>query len=129
MDGVALPALIPGPGLPRPQGSERIPVQLDTETGPAGSFLNDLAVDDERGFVYIADVGGAGEPALVTVDIDNRSSRRFSASPALRAENLDLVVDGRVIGTKGIDGKLKPARIAVNPSPCRPTARPSTSGP
>ena len=85
------------------------------ETGPAGSFLNDLAVDDERGFVYIADVGGAGEPALVTVDINNSSSRRFSASPALRAEDLDLLVEGRVIGTKGSDGRVKPARIAVNP--------------
>mgnify|MGYP001061091042 CR=1 FL=1 len=85
------------------------------ETGPAGSFLNDLAVDDERGFVYIADVGGTGEPALVTVDINKASSRRFSASPALNAENLDLVVEGRVIGAKGDDGKPKPARIAVNP--------------
>jgi sugar lactone lactonase YvrE len=85
------------------------------ETAPAGSFLNDLAVDDERGFVYIADVGGAGEPALVTVDINKASARRFSASAALQAEDLDLVVEGRVIGTKGEDGKLKPARIAVNP--------------
>ena len=85
------------------------------ETGPAGSFLNDLAVDDERGFVYIADVGGAGVPALVTVDIEKASSRRFGASPALQAEDLDLVVEGRVIGAKGDDGKLKPARIAVNP--------------
>jgi sugar lactone lactonase YvrE len=85
------------------------------ETGPAGSFLNDLAVDDARGFVYIADVGGGHEPALVTVDINNSSSRRFSASPALQAEDVDLVVEGRLIGTKGSDGKLKPARIAVNP--------------
>lgn len=85
------------------------------ETGPVGSFLNDLAVDDERGFVYIADVGGAHEPALVTVDINNHTSRRFSASPALQAEDVDLIVEGRLIGTKGNDGKLKAARIAVNP--------------
>jgi sugar lactone lactonase YvrE len=85
------------------------------QTGPVGSFLNDLAVDDARGFVYIADPGGSHEPALVVVDLKQRTSRRFSASPALQAENLDLVVEGRVMGPKGEDGKVKPARIAVNP--------------
>ncbi len=85
------------------------------QTGPVGSFLNDLAVDDARGFVYIADPGGSHEPALVVVDLKQRTSRRFSASPALQAENLDLVVEDRVIGPKGEDGKVKPARIAVNP--------------
>lgn len=85
------------------------------ETGPVGSFLNDLAVDDERGFVYLADVGGAHEPALVTVDLNTQSSRRFSASPALQAEDVDLVMEGRVIGIRQEDGSFKPARIAVNP--------------
>jgi sugar lactone lactonase YvrE len=85
------------------------------ETGPVGSFLNDLAVDDARGFVYIADPGGSHEPALVVVDLSKRSSRRFTASPALQAEDADLVVEGRVIGPRGEDGKVKPARIAVNP--------------
>lgn len=85
------------------------------ETGPVGSFLNDLAVDDARGFVYLADVGGQYDPALVTVDLTSGKSRRFSASPALQAEDLDLVVEGRVIGTRGEDGAFKPARVAVNP--------------
>ena len=85
------------------------------ETGPVGSFLNDLAVDDARGFVYLADVGGSHEPALVTVDLKAHASRRFTASPALQAEDLDLVVEGRVIGPRGEDGKVKPARVAVNP--------------
>lgn len=80
------------------------------ETGPVGSFLNDLAVDDERGFVYIADVGGAHEPALVALDLSSGLSRRFTASPALAPEDLDLVVGGRVVRL----GE-KPARIAVNP--------------
>ena len=85
------------------------------ETGPVGSFLNDLVVDEARGFVYIADPGGSHEPALVVVDLNHRSSRRFTASPALQAENVDLVVEGRVIGFRGEDGKVKPARIGVNP--------------
>ncbi len=85
------------------------------ETGPVGSFLNDLAVDDERGFVYLADLGGSHEPALVTVNLESGSSRRFSASPSLQAEDVDLVVEGRVIGTRGDDGVFKPARMGVNP--------------
>lgn len=85
------------------------------ESGPVGSFLNDLAVDDERGFVYIADVGGAHEPALVTVDLAAGTSRRFTASTALAAEDVDLVVEGRVIRLPGADGEPRPARIAVNP--------------
>lgn len=85
------------------------------ETGPAGSFLNDLAVDAGRDFVYIADVGGSAEPALVTLDLDTGSARRFTASEALAAEDVDLVVDGRVLGSKDKTGEVDPARIAVNP--------------
>ena len=85
------------------------------ETGPAGSFLNDLAVDDERGFVYLADVGGNREPGLVVVDLTRLTSRRFAASPALQAEDVDLVVEGRVIGPRGDDGQVEPVRITLNP--------------
>ena len=85
------------------------------ETGPVGSFLNDLAVDDARGFVYLADIGGSHEPALVVLDVNQRTSRRFTASPALQAQDVDLVVDGRVLGPRGEDGTVKPARVAVNP--------------
>ena len=80
-----------------------------------GSFLNDLAVDEERGFIYIADVGGTEEPALVIVDLSNNQARRFSASEALAAEDVDLVVEGRVLGAPDETGKFNPARIAVNP--------------
>lgn len=85
------------------------------ETAPLGSFLNDLAVDDERGFVYLADIGGAQGPALVTVDLNRQVSRRFGASPALQAEDVDLVVEGRVIGTRDQGEGFRAARVAVNP--------------
>ena len=96
-------------------GSLTFRYDFPPETGPVGSFLNDLAVDDERGFVYIADVGGDHAPALVWVDLNTKTSRRFTDSAALEAEDVDLVVEGRVIGFMGEDGQLKPARIAVNP--------------
>jgi sugar lactone lactonase YvrE len=49
------------------------------------------------------------------VDLDTKTSRRFTNSAALIAEDVDLIVEGRVIGFQGEDGQLKPARIAVNP--------------
>ena len=85
------------------------------EVAPLGCFLNDLAVDDQRGFVYIADPGGSHEPALVIVDLNNRSARRFTASPALRAEAVDLVVEGRVMTRPDAEGKPQPIRVGVNP--------------
>ena len=85
------------------------------ETGPVGSFLNDLAVDAARGFVYIADPGGSHEPALVVVDVKNRSSRRFSASPTLQAEAVDVVVEDRIVESRDQNGNVKPARVGVNP--------------
>jgi sugar lactone lactonase YvrE len=84
-------------------------------TGPKGSFLNDLAVDARRGFVYLADVGGLHDPALVVVDINRQESRRFTGSPALAAEDVDLIVDGRVVRVPDEQGEPRPARIAVNP--------------
>jgi len=115
---------------PEPQAPKLIAFSLSTgeavfrhnfppETGPVGSFLNDLAVDAQRGFVYIADVGAntdsAIEPAIVVVDLAANRSRRFTASDTLAAEDVDLVVEGRVLGPRDADGKLDPARIALNP--------------
>ncbi len=111
---------------PEPQAPKLIAFSLQTgeavfrhnfpsETGPVGSFLNDLAIDAQRGFVYIADVGGSAEPAIVVVDLAANRSRRFTASDTLAAEDVDLVVEGRVLGPRDDDGKLDPARIAVNP--------------
>jgi sugar lactone lactonase YvrE len=51
---------------------------------------------------------------LVVVDLGEGRSRRFSASEALQAEDVDLVVEGRVVELPGADGP-RPARIAVNP--------------
>lgn len=85
------------------------------ETAPPGSFLNDLAVDDREGFVYIADPGGVAEPALVILDLNAGTSRRFTASPTLQSENVDLRVGGQIVGTRGANGEFKPVRVAVNP--------------
>ncbi|MEN8175863.1 MAG: L-dopachrome tautomerase-related protein [Pseudomonadota bacterium] len=85
------------------------------ETGPVGSFIQDLAVDDRNGWVYLADVGGVHEPAIVVVNLDTNRSRRFTASPALQAEDVDLVVENRILQMPDAQGELQPARLAINP--------------
>lgn len=84
-------------------------------TGAKGTFLQDLAVDAKRGFVYLADIGGQFDPAIVVVDIKKKTSRRFTGHPSLEAEDVDLVVDGRAAVFPNAEGKSEPARIAINP--------------
>lgn len=96
-------------------GSVVFRYDFPSETGPKGSFLQDVAVDEDHGFVYIADVGGAHEPAIVVVDLGKNASRRFTGHPSLSPEDVDLVVEEKVITIADADGQPKPARIGINP--------------
>lgn len=80
---------------------------------PEGQILQDLAVDAERGFVYIADCGL--DPAIVVVDIKRGTSRRFAGHASLQGEEVELVVEGQSLLFPGEGGKLGPARVGINP--------------
>jgi sugar lactone lactonase YvrE len=82
-------------------------------TGPKGGIMQDLAVDEERGFVYIADCGS--RPAIVVVDINNNTSRRFENHPSLNAENVNLVVEGQKLLFPDAEGNMQDARVPINP--------------
>lgn len=82
-------------------------------TAPAGQILQDLAVDGERGFVYVADCGL--DPAIVVVDIQRGTSRRFKGHPSLAGENVDLVMEGKPLLFPGEGGRMAPARVGINP--------------
>jgi sugar lactone lactonase YvrE len=82
-------------------------------TGPRGGIMQDLAVDAERGFVYIADCGS--RPAIVVVDVNANTSRRFENHPALNAEDVDLVVEDKRLMFSNADGVMQPASVPVNP--------------
>ncbi|MNQ57388.1 Major royal jelly protein [compost metagenome] len=83
------------------------------QVAPKGQILQDLAVDGERGFVYIADCGP--DPAIVSVDINKGTARRFSGHPSLAAEDVELVVEGKPLLFPGEGGKMAPARVGINP--------------
>ncbi|WP_137821902.1 L-dopachrome tautomerase-related protein [Pseudomonas sp. D(2018)] len=80
---------------------------------PAGQILQDLAVDGERGFVYVADCGL--DPAIVVVDTKKGTARRFRGHPSLAAEDVELVVEGKPLLFPGEGGRMAPARVGINP--------------
>jgi hypothetical protein len=83
------------------------------DVGPVGGIMQDIAVDAERGFVYIADCGA--NPAIVIVDIHRNTAWKWSDHPSLAAENVDLVVEGQRLLFPRPDGSMAPARVPVNP--------------
>jgi len=86
---------------------------FDKTVAPRTQILQDLAVDGERGLVYIADCGD--DPAIVVVDINKNTARRFSKHPSLASENLNLVVEGESLLFPDANGKMGPARVGINP--------------
>lgn len=84
---------------------------------PTGtSFPQDLTVDAKNGFVYLADSGVSGlPPAIIAVDLNQKTTRRFEASPSLKAEDVNLVVESRVLSFPDDAGNMVPARIGINP--------------
>ena len=87
--------------------------RYDFPESATGTIMQDLAVDGERGFVYIADCGS--NPAIVVVDTNNNTSRRFENHPSLQAENVDAIVEGEKLLFPNSEGKMQPARVPVNP--------------
>ena len=86
---------------------------FDRTAAPAEQILQDLAVDTERGVVYIADCGP--NPAIVMVDTKTNKARRFSGHPSLAAEDIELVVEGKPLLFPGPGGVMGPARVGINP--------------
>lgn len=76
-----------------------------------GAFLNDLAIDRENEFIYIADTASKGSSALITVDLKTGLAKRhLEGSQYTEAEDINMVIDDKVVSLGG-----NPARIGVNP--------------
>lgn len=80
------------------------------------SFLNDLAVDNKNGYIYIADTAQGSQAAIIAVNLKTGAARRIlQDSHYTRAENIDIVIEGR---TMKIGGQA--ARLGVNPITLEP---------
>jgi len=94
-------------------GREVFRMDFDETAAPEGQILQDLAVDGERGFVYVADCGNRA--GILVVDTKQRRAWRWEGHPSLEAEDINMVVEGNKLSFRRPDGSLNPARIGVNP--------------
>lgn len=84
------------------------------------SFLNDLAVDLQHQFIYIADegIGNGGDgsqAALVVVDLGTGQARRLLVGhKSTLPEDLPLTVGGKKLQVKGKDGQPRDLRIGAD---------------
>ncbi|MEL6142448.1 MAG: L-dopachrome tautomerase-related protein [Bacteroidota bacterium] len=76
------------------------------EIAPKGSFIQDVAVDEKNGWVYLADIAN---PGIIVLNTKTKEARRF-ADETVQAEKIDMVIDGKLIHFGGA-----PASVAVNP--------------
>lgn len=90
--------------------------ELSADIAPKGSFVQDFAIDETRGWAYLADIAN---PGIIALNLDSGKARRFGGYPALQSEDIDMKIDGHVTQFNG-----KPARVGINPitlSPDRQT--------
>ncbi|WP_435262372.1 L-dopachrome tautomerase-related protein [Tenacibaculum sp. nBUS_03] len=87
-------------------GKQVFRYNLSKKIAPKGSFIQDLAVDKENGWVYLADIAN---PGIIAINIKNNTARRLTHK-SVEAENVDMIIKGKKIHFGG-----KPARVAINP--------------
>ena len=83
-------------------------IELPADIAPKGAFVQDLAVDAEKGWIYLADIA---PPGLIAVNIASGEARRFDKHPSLQAEPQAVMkVDNQITHFGG-----KPASVGANP--------------
>ena len=79
------------------------------------SFVIDLAVDADEGFIYLADMAEGKRAALIVVDIDTGNARRLlEGHTSTTPEEIDIVVDGKRVEVARLDGSRTPLRMGVS---------------
>jgi len=118
-------------------GSESAPAQLvawDSEANThqktiviapsalqANSFIQDFAIDEKNGKIYIADMtfgnfAGATKPAIIVVDIKSGKSKRvLEGAKVLMPEDRDIVIEASLLAAKTKEGNTNKLRFGLNP--------------
>ncbi|WP_293309662.1 L-dopachrome tautomerase-related protein [Pedobacter sp. UBA5917] len=82
-------------------------IEIPEAIAPAGTFAQDVAIDEKNNWAYLADINN---PGIIAINLKTKEARRWSGHVSLQAENKDMVIDGKVVYFKG-----KPARVAIDP--------------
>jgi sugar lactone lactonase YvrE len=84
------------------------------------SFLQDFALDEKRGQIYIADMTFTApaadlKPAFIVIDIESGAARRvLEATARFMPSDEDVVIDGNLVGFKDADGNATPWHLSMN---------------
>jgi sugar lactone lactonase YvrE len=87
----------------------------------ANSFLQDFAIDEKRGKIYIADMtfgnfNGPTKPAIVVVDLKTgQSTRILENTPSFVSPDRDVVIEASLLASKTPEGKTNKLRFGLNP--------------
>ena len=81
--------------------------EIPQEIASKGTFIQDLSIDEDNGFVYLAD---AMDPGIIVIDIKKGSFRRIVDLPSMGPEDIDMVIDDKVQYFFG-----EPMRISIDP--------------
>jgi sugar lactone lactonase YvrE len=113
MRGAAIPKLV---GWDSRRNKLRKLIFLPEPITSANSFVNDLAIDEAREHIYIADPAGGDNAALIVVHYPSGYARRvLQGHASVTPEDLDLVIDGEAVEVLQADGSTARPRIGVNP--------------
>lgn len=83
-------------------------IALPADIAPKSSFIQDLVVDPDRGWIYLADIAN---PSLLAVDIETGEAHRFDGYASMEAQpKARMVIEGEAIQFGGA-----PASVGVNP--------------
>ncbi|MFC3031523.1 L-dopachrome tautomerase-related protein [Pseudoalteromonas fenneropenaei] len=81
---------------------------LDEQVAPPGSFVQDIVVDGELGFAYLADIAAN---ALIAVNLKTGHATQFQDHFSLQPDvDAEMQIDGKKTQFAG-----QPARVGVNP--------------
>ncbi|MFK8184759.1 MAG: L-dopachrome tautomerase-related protein [Phormidesmis sp.] len=117
-------------GVPRVIGWNTASDQLEkvipipSPVARPGSFINDLAVDNVRNTLYLADIVSDQGPAIIVVDVETGRSRRvLIGHPSLQPEaDAPIVIDGQETQLAGPEGTAIEHRMGLNPITIDPAA-------
>ncbi|WP_371378587.1 L-dopachrome tautomerase-related protein [Thalassotalea aquiviva] len=83
-------------------------INLPKEIVPATSFVQDLVVDRQRGWIYLADLAN---PSIISVELSTQNVRRFSDHPGLQPEaGATMIINNEPVLFAG-----QPAHSGINP--------------
>lgn len=98
---------------------KRIPLPNDSYLPT--SFLQDMALDETRNKIYIADMTftldpAEAQPSIIVVDLDTGEARRtMQGDKSFMPEMDEIVIDGQTVGASGDNGKVIPFFLGLNP--------------